>query len=35
MPEGAPPPDLDEEPQLTAPGLDPEMLADVAKRLFG
>ena len=35
MPEGVPPPDLDEEPQLTAQGIDPEMMADIAKRLFG
>ena len=39
MPEGVPMPDLDEEPQLTSPlgdtAMDPEMMADVAKRLFG
>lgn len=35
MPEGVPAPDLDEEPQLTAQGIDPEMMADIAKRLFG
>ena len=38
-PEGGSVPDLDEEPQLTAPmgpdGPDPEMLAEYAKRLFG
>jgi Mn-containing catalase len=38
-PEGGAVPDLDEEPQLTAPmgpdGPDPEMLAEYAKRLFG
>lgn len=34
IPEGAPPPDLAEEPQLTAPGVDPAFLADAAKRLF-
>jgi Mn-containing catalase len=34
IPEGFAPPDLPEEPQLTAPGLDPELLADMAKRLF-
>ena len=36
-PEGFDPPDLDEEPQLTAPvgpDIDPEMFADVAGRLF-
>jgi Mn-containing catalase len=35
MPEGAPPPNLDAEPQLTAPGVDPALIADMAKRLFG
>jgi Mn-containing catalase len=35
IPEGAPPPVLDEEPQLTAPGVDPVMMAEAAKRLFG
>jgi Mn-containing catalase len=37
-PEGFTPPDLDEEPQLTAPigsDIDPVMFADVAKKLFG
>jgi Mn-containing catalase len=37
-PEGAAPPDLDEEPQLTAPlgpDIDPEMFAETASRLFG
>ena len=36
--QGFAPPDLDEEPQLTAPigpDIDPEMFTDVAKRLFG
>ena len=35
MPEGFDPPDLDEEPQLNAPGVEPEMMAEIAKRLFG
>lgn len=35
MPKGYDPPDLEEEPQLNAPGVEPEFLADVAKRLFG
>lgn len=37
-PQGAPAPDLDEEPQLTAPvgpDLDPEYVKDGAKRIFG
>jgi Mn-containing catalase len=38
-PKGAVPPDLDVEPQLTAPdgpdGIDPEMLKDYAAKLFG
>jgi Mn-containing catalase len=37
-PQGATPPDLPSEPQLTAPlgpGLDPGMLQDMATRLFG
>jgi Mn-containing catalase len=34
IPTGAPPPDLEEEPQLTAPGIDPELIAEVAGRLF-
>lgn len=34
IPEGATPPDLDEEPQLSSPGIDPDMLKDMAKRLF-
>lgn len=34
MPEGFDPPDLEEEPQLNAPGVDPETLAEIAKRLF-
>jgi Mn-containing catalase len=33
MPEGAPPPNLEAEPQLTAPGLDPEMIMAFAKKL--
>jgi Mn-containing catalase len=36
MPEGAPPPDLEKEPQLLAPGIgaiDPEMLEELAARL--
>jgi Mn-containing catalase len=35
MPQGFDPPELDEEPQLTAPGVEPEFLAEVARRLFG
>lgn len=35
IPTGAPPPDLPEEPQLTAPGIDPAFLQEAAKRLFG
>jgi Mn-containing catalase len=35
IPKGAPYPDLDEEPQLTAPGVDEEFLKEAAKRLFG
>jgi Mn-containing catalase len=36
IPEGFPPPVLPAEPQLTSPdGLDPEMMAEMAKRLFG
>ena len=38
IPEGAPPPDLEEEPQLTAPlgpDIDPSMFTEVAARLFG
>jgi Mn-containing catalase len=38
IPEGATPPDLPEEPQLTAPlgpDIDPGLFADVASRLFG
>jgi Mn-containing catalase len=37
-PEGATPPDLEEEPQLTSPlgsEIDPGMFSDVAKKLFG
>jgi Mn-containing catalase len=33
IPAGFAPPDLDEEPQLTAPGIDPEMIAEIAARL--
>ncbi len=33
LPEGFAPPDLAEEPQLTAPGIDPEFLKEVAMRL--
>jgi Mn-containing catalase len=33
IPAGFPPPDLDEEPQLTAPGVDPELIAEVAAYL--
>jgi Mn-containing catalase len=38
MPEGFTPPDLDEEPQLTAPigpDIDPQVFGDVAAKLFG
>ena len=35
IPKGYPVPDLDEEPQLTAPGIDPEFLREAAKRVFG
>lgn len=34
IPEGAPPPDLEEEPQLTAPGVDMLLAQAVAQRLF-
>jgi Mn-containing catalase len=34
IPAGAPPPNLPEEPQLTAPGIDPGLLEEMAKRLF-
>ena len=34
IPSGFAPPDLDEEPQLTAPGIDPALIAEVAGRLF-
>ena len=33
IPAGFAPPDLDEEPQLTSPGIDPEMIAEIAARL--
>lgn len=33
IPRGAPTPDLPEEPQLTAPGIDPGLIADMARRL--
>jgi Mn-containing catalase len=38
IPEGAPPPDLPEEPQLTSPlgpDIDPSLFKDIATRLFG
>lgn len=35
IPQGFTPPNLDEEPQLTAPGIDPVFLAEAAKRVFG
>jgi Mn-containing catalase len=35
IPEGFDPPELPEEPQLNAPGIDPEFLAAAAKRVFG
>lgn len=39
IPAGAPPPDLSDEPQLTAPGIDPGidpvMFQEMAKRVFG
>jgi len=34
IPEGFAPPDLPEEPQLTAPGIDMEFLQDAAKSAF-
>lgn len=34
IPEGFAPPDLDEEPQLLAPGIDPAFLKEAADRLF-
>jgi Mn-containing catalase len=34
IPEGFDPPELPEEPQLNAPGIDPEMLQEMAKRVF-
>lgn len=34
IPGGAPPPNLEEEPQLTAPGVDPGVLQEIAQRLF-
>ncbi|MEA2514110.1 MAG: Mn-containing catalase, partial [Thermomicrobiales bacterium] len=34
IPEGAPPPNLEEEPQLTAPGVDMAFVQEVAQRLF-
>jgi Mn-containing catalase len=33
IPMGAPPPELHEEPQLTAPGVDPELIAEIARKL--
>jgi Mn-containing catalase len=35
IPQGFDPPELPEEPQLNAPGLDPVFLAEAAKRVFG
>ena len=35
LPDGFDPPELPEEPQLNAPGLDPAFLAEAAKRVFG
>ena len=35
IPEGFPVPDLDEEPQLTAPGIDPEFMREAAAYVFG
>ncbi len=35
IPAGAPPPDLPEEPQLTSPGIEPELIQEIAKRMFG
>ena len=35
IPEGAPWPDLDDEPQLVSPGVDPDMIAHFAKALGG
>ena len=32
IPLGVAPPDLDEEPQLTAPGVEPELIAEIAAR---
>lgn len=34
IPAGVAPPDLDEEPQLTAPGIEPGLIEEVANRLF-
>ena len=34
MPDGFAPPTLEEEPQLNAPGMDPEMIADIAKKVM-
>jgi Mn-containing catalase len=34
IPTGARPPDLPEEPQLTAPGINPDVIQEMAKRLF-
>jgi Mn-containing catalase len=34
IPKGATPPNLDAEPQLTAPGVDPEFMKEAAARLF-
>jgi Mn-containing catalase len=35
IPEGAPPPELPDEPQLTSPGIDPDFLMAAAQRVFG
>lgn len=35
IPEGFPVPDLEEEPQLSAPGIDPEFFKEAAERVFG
>ena len=33
IPVGAAPPDLPEEPQLTAPGIDPQLIQELARRM--
>jgi len=35
IPQGAPPPDLPEEPQLSAPGIDPGLIAEIAQKVLG